>query len=322
MIALENSTLSLAEAVANGLTKYPKQLPSWLFYDKKGDAIFQSIMRMPEYYPTRCEFDIFNEHKESIRREFTTDGSPFSLIELGAGDARKTEILLKHFVDQKTDFQYYPTDISPNVLEILTDRLGQSLPELIIIPIPGKHEEVLLTTATEVQRKVYLFVGANIGNYTFAEAGKLVRQIAAAMNPNDQLLLGIDLKKDPRIIQAAYDDPHGITRQFNLNLLHRLNREIGAQFIVDQFEHMPIYDPQQGAAKSYLISLVEQSVYIAGCDITVHFKPWETIHTEVSLKYDTGKIQELADYAGLEIVTNFTDSQNFFTDVLLRKKID
>jgi len=323
MIALENNTLTLAEAVMNGLTKCPKQLPSWLFYDKKGDAIFQAIMQMPEYYPTRCEFEIFNGQKEAIRRELSADGEPFALIELGAGDARKTEVLLKHFVDTKTDFEYYPTDISTNVLSTLTARLSHSLPGLTLIPVPGRHEDVLLSIGNEIkQRKVFMFLGANIGNYTFAEAGKLVRQIATAMHDQDLFMLGLDLKKDPRIIQAAYDDPHGITRDFNLNLLHRLNRELGAQFIVNQFEHVPVYDPQLGAAKSYLVSRAEQSVYIAACDITVHFKAWETIHTEVSLKYDTQKIHELAEYAGLEIVTQFADSNNYFTDILLRKKTD
>ncbi len=323
MIALENNTLTLAEAVVNGLTKCPKQLPSWLFYDKKGDAIFQAIMRMPEYYPTRCEFEIFESHKEAIRRHLYADSAPFALIELGAGDARKTEVLLKHFVDTETDFQYYPTDISTNVLSTLTARLAQTLPALSVSSVPGRHEDVLLSIGNEIkQRKVFMFLGANIGNYTFAEAGKLVRQIASAMQDQDLFMLGLDLKKDPRIIQAAYDDPHGITREFNLNLLHRLNRELGAQFVVSQFEHMPVYDPQQGAAKSYLVSRVEQSVYIAACDITIHFKPWEAIHTEVSLKYDSSKIHELAEYAGLEIVTQFTDSNIYFTDVLLRKKAD
>lgn len=322
MIALQNHTTAVAEAVIGGLTKTPKQLPSWLFYDKKGDAIFQAIMNMPEYYPTRCEFEIFNAQKEMIRQALARDETPFQLIELGAGDARKTEVLLRHFTEKGTDFRYYATDISAGVLKLLTARLEQTIPQLNITSVAGKHEDVLLHFGKhQGLRKVFIFLGANIGNYTFAEAGKLVRLISAAMQANDLLLLGVDLKKDPRIIQAAYDDPHGITREFNLNILQRLNRELGAQFIVDQFGHMPVYDPQQGAARSYLVSLTAQDVYIASNDITISFKPWETIHTEISLKYDHDRILELADYAGLETVQHFTDNRNYFTDVLLRKKV-
>ena len=320
MVILEQKTAPVAAAVMAGLTRKSKQLPSWLFYDEQGDAIFQSIMRMPEYYPTRCEYEIFQRQKEAIRQQFMAAGTPFRLVELGAGDGLKTEVLLKHFLDQHTDFEYWPTDISPNVLAILQERLEHSLPTLTINPIAHRHEDALHTVADDREhRHIFMFLGANIGNYSPLEAQAFINNLAGAMHSGDLLFMGFDLKKDPRIIRAAYDDPHGITRAFNLNLLTRLNRELGANFDIDAFDHAPYYDPETGAAKSYLVSLRNQDVRIEAMHRTIHFDAWETIHTEVSLKYDLAMIESLARKANLEIVRHFADSRDYFRDVLFRK---
>jgi L-histidine Nalpha-methyltransferase len=320
MVILAKDTAPVAAAVLAGLARKPKQLPSWLFYDEQGDAIFQSIMRLPEYYPTRCEYEIFQRQKESIRQQFTAAGTPFRLVELGAGDGLKTELLLKHFLDQGTDFEYWPTDISPNVLDILHDRLEQSLPALTINPIAQRHEDALRTVAEDREhRHIFMFLGANIGNYSLLEAQTFVNNLAAAMHSGDLLFMGFDLKKDPRVIQAAYDDPHGVTRSFNLNVLTRLNRELGANFDIDAFDHAPYYDPESGAAKSYLVSLRSQDVHIEATHQKIHFDAWETIHTEVSLKYDVATIETLARKANLEIVRHFADPRDYFRDILFRK---
>lgn len=320
MVILENKTAPVAAAVMAGLARKPKQLPSWLFYDEQGDAIFQSIMRLPEYYPTRCEYEIFQRQKEAIRQQFTAAGTPFRLVELGAGDGLKTEVLLKHFLDQQTDFEYWPTDISPNVLAILQDRLEHSLPTLSVNPIAQRHEDALRTVAEDRDhRHIFMFLGANIGNYSLLEAQAFVNNLAGAMRSGDLLFMGFDLKKDPRIIQAAYNDPRGITRSFNLNLLTRLNRDLGADFDLDAFEHAPYYDPETGAAKSYLVSLRNQDVHFDATHQTIHFDAWETIHTEVSLKYDLTTIEALARKANLEIVRHFADTRDYFRDILFRK---
>jgi uncharacterized SAM-dependent methyltransferase len=190
---------------------------------------------------------------------------------------------------------------------------------MVIQPINKKYTEALEYVTHDEYPKVFLFLGANIGNFNVHEATNFIRHIAEAMERDDQLLIGFDLKKDPRLVQAAYDDPHGITRDFNMNLLVRLNRELGAQFQLDQFHHYPCYDPETGMTKSYLVSLKNQDVYFEACEKAVHFDRWEIIHTEVSQKYDMRMIEALASKAGLEIVDTFYDCKHYFCDVLFKK---
>ncbi len=321
MLIIDNHHTAIAQAVEEGFEKNPKRLPSWLFYDETGDKIFQAIMRMPEYYLTGCEYEILNTYKESLRQHFSADGSIFDLIEFGAGDGLKTEILLRHFNAQHTTFQYMPVDISASVLDQLTERLLAAVPSLLIQSVNKPYEEAIVSIQErDHNRKVYLFLGANIGNFIPADAEHFVAAIAASMEQNDQLLIGFDLKKDPRLVQAAYDDPHGITRDFNLNLLVRLNRELGADFQVDQFTHYPYYDPETGITKSYLVSMNDQDVHIEALHKTIHFNRWEIIHTEVSQKYDVAMIEKLAARTGLEITAYYYDRKYYFTDVLFRKK--
>lgn len=303
-------------AVARGLGGKPKRLPSWLFYDKTGDALFQQIMRMPEYYPTRCEYDILDRHKDDLLRHFTPQAGPFRLIELGAGDGLKTEILLKYFLDIGASFTYFPIDISANVLEQLSAWLLQRYPSLKIQPLNKKYEDALAGIRTEEGRKVLLFMGANIGNFSVSNAVDFMKKIAAHLAPGDMLLVGIDLKKDPRIIQEAYDDPRGLTRAFNLNLLTRLNRELGARFITGNFSHYPFYDPESGSMKSFLISMEEQSVRIDALRRSVHFDLWESVQTEVSQKYDMTMIRKLLRMSGLKAVEFYFDRDRYFCDVL------
>jgi L-histidine N-alpha-methyltransferase len=308
---------AVAQAVVAGFARKPKRLPSWLFYNETGDKIFQSIMRMPEYYLTGCEYEILQMHKTALREHLVADGSPFNLVELGAGDGFKTEILLQHLTDQRVSFTFSPVDVSQSVLSQLVERLDKSVPGLVIHPIHQKYHDALDFFAGDALRKVILFMGANIGNFTVEEAVSFTKSISATMQQDDQLLIGFDLKKDPRLIQAAYDDPHGITRDFNMNLLVRLNRELGAQFQLDQFRHYPYYDPESGMTKSYLVSLKAQDVYFEALEKHVHFDRWEVIHTEVSQKYDLEMIQQLADKSGLAVVEVFYDCKHYFCDVLL-----
>lgn len=311
-------TSPVARAVLHGLSQSPKLLPSWLFYDAQGDRIFQSIMQLAEYYPTRCEYEILELNKKAMSDYFAAD-TPFQLVELGAGDGTKTEILLRELTAGGVNFTYVPVDISANVLHVLARRLEQSLPGLSIIPVNERNERVMTHLPEKPQRKVFLFMGANIGNYKPDEAVVFGKKVAAGMNADDLFMVGFDLKKHPDIIRAAYDDQQGVTRAFNLNLLTRFNRELGADFNLAQFDHAPVYDPQSGAAESYLVSRVAQDVTIAAINRTFHFEAWETIHTEVSMKYDEAMIDHFAALAGLEIVDRFYDRQQYFCDVLFRK---
>lgn len=316
MTLIENGVSALSRAIEEGMSQNPKRIPGWVFYDETGDKLFQAIMNVPEYYVSRCEYEILEANKDTLLEYFHADDSPFNLIELGAGDASKTEVLLKHFVERNTRFVYTPVDVSATVLNSLKTRLSTTIPDLSVYPVNDSYQHALKEVANTNYRKVFVFLGANIGNFAVPEATRLLATIAGRMSSGDFLLVGFDLKKDPRLIQAAYDDPHGVTREFNLNLLRRLNRELGANFDLDFFSHYPCYDPQLGANKSYLVSKKDQDIDFKVPGYRVHFNQWEVIHTEVSQKYDKGMIEKMSQEANLKVETHLFDSRRFFSDVV------
>jgi L-histidine N-alpha-methyltransferase len=319
MTVIENTISMVADAVEKGLSENPKHLPSWLFYDETGDKLFQAIMKMPGYYLTGCEYQILEANKDNLLRLFKNDAKPFNLIELGAGDGYKTEILLKHFSKNNTEFVYTPVDVSESVLRTLKGRLVKNIPDLVVKPINNRYEDAFRELQDRETKKVFLFMGANIGNFPTEKAIEFLTKISGVMSSDDQLLIGFDLKKDPRLIDAAYDDPDGITRDFNLNLLQRLNRELGANFKVTSFSHYPYYNPETGVLKSYLVSRTDQDVYFEYTDKQIHFNQWEVIHTEVSMKYDKAMIETMARHARLEVLDWFFDPKYYFCDVVLRR---
>lgn len=276
-------------------------------------------MKLPEYYPTRCEYEILTTHKADLVHYFTEGKKPFTLIELGAGDGTKTELLLEALSNAHATFTYSPVDISSNVLGELSSRLSVRHPGLDLQPIHASYQDALehLPSST---RKVLLFLGANIGNMTVEEASEFIKSTASRMAKRDVMVIGFDLKKDPRIIHRAYDDSRGVTRDFNLNLLTRLNKTLGAKFDLSQFSHYPDYNPQNGTASSYLVSMRDQDVHIAALNKTIHFSQWETIHTEISQKYDLLMIEKMLTNAGLDITDLFFDKDHYFCDVVAVKE--
>ena len=305
--------------VYTGLTSFPKKLSSKYFYDKKGDRLFQQIMELPEYYLTRKEYEILEENKEELGDIFNTDQG-FDLIELGAGDGKKTKLLLHHFVEQNFSFKYLPVDISRNALDQLSDNLTEEIPALDIEPKEGTYTEVLEYVKNYAQRrKVILFLGSNIGNFLHEEAADFLKKIAAAMNSDDLLFIGIDQKKDPQKILAAYNDSQGVTAAFNRNILSRINKEMDADFNPENFSHWPVYNPETGITASYLVCIKPHIVHIKTLNLEVDFRKWETIHTEISVKYDDAAVDELAKKAGLEISASFSDSDNYFKNYLFNK---
>mgnify|MGYP001186334071 CR=1 FL=1 len=321
MIQTNTFNKEILNVIAKGLEQEPKRLPSWLFYDEIGDKIFQAIMRMPSYYLTACEFDIFKTQKDRILNHINADNGSFKLVELGAGDGTKTEVLLDYFLQKQVSFTYVPVDVSEAVLTQLATRLSKSLPDLKIHPECKLYSEALEIMKNDTsEKKLILFLGANIGNFNKEDAIAFIKKLAVNMNEPDRLMIGFDLKKDPRLIQAAYDDPDGITREFNLNLLGRINREFGGQFDLELFSHYPFYDPETGITKSFLVSKKEQEVWIDALEKSIHFDNAEIIHTEVSQKYDLKMINLLAAQAGLEIVDVIYDQKKYFADVVLKLK--
>ncbi|WP_035334669.1 L-histidine N(alpha)-methyltransferase [Dokdonia sp. PRO95] len=313
-------TSAFSQEVTEGLTSFPKFLSSKYIYDKKGDKLFQDIMAMPSYYLTNCEFEIFETHKESISKAFT-DSNGFDLIELGAGDGKKTKVLLKHLIERGDNFTYLPIDISQNVLDGLKESVEREIPGINIKPQQGTYFEVLEDVAEYNERKkVIMVLGSNIGNLLHPQAIDFLTNIQKAMTSGDLLYMGFDQKKNPQTILDAYNDPEGITEAFNKNLLHRINNEMEADFNPDNFKHWEVYDPETGTAKSYLVSTKDQSVTIKSLDLTVDFTAWETIHTEISQKYDDNIVQWLAGESGLEIINEFSDSKSYYKNYLFKKK--
>ncbi len=303
-----------------GLTSEPKYLLSKYIYDDKGDKLFQDIMELPEYYLTNREYQILQKHSAEIVHHFS-DPESFDLIELGAGDGKKTKVLLHELVAQKTNFSYLPIDISENALKGLEASLKEEIPEVKIKVQQGMYFETLEKLADKgPEKKVILMLGSNIGNLLHKDAVLFLRKISAAMHRRDLLFIGFDQKKNPQIILDAYNDPTGVTEAFNKNHLVRINTELNGNFNPDEFLHWETYNPESGTAKSYLVSKKEQLVNIKALDLTVHFEPWETIHTEISQKYDDKVIKWLADESGLEVTEFFTDEDNFYRNYLFKKK--
>ncbi|MEZ4885075.1 MAG: L-histidine N(alpha)-methyltransferase [Chitinophagales bacterium] len=310
-----------AEDVRSGLSSSPKTLPPKYFYDEKGDAIFQQIMELEEYYPTRCEYSIFDTYKKDWLQLFQNTGKPFRLIEFGAGDGYKTKILLDAFTQTKANFQFVPIDISANILKMLEGDLTESYPNLDVQPFNGDYFEALESLETDtIYRKVVLFLGGNIGNFIESEAISFLSEIQQRLSKDDLLLMGVDLKKNPKTILDAYHDKEGVTEAFNHNLLTRINKELGGNFKLENFIHFPTYNPLTGDTKSYLVANKTHEVHIEALDQTFFFEAWEAIDTEISKKYALSGVERLAQKAGFEVVKHYFDSQKYFVDTVWRKK--
>jgi len=302
--------------VIRGLQSSPKYLESKYFYDATGDELFRELMDCPEYYLTNCELEIFSKQTVELAAAAVGDGDPFDLIELGAGDALKSTFLLDYLLKQKVDFNYMPIDISSNVISNLTNTLPNTLPNLQITGLNGEYFEMLeKATALSSRRKVVLFLGSNIGNMPISGAIAFCKELRRHLSINDRVIMGMDLKKKPKTILAAYDDKGGITRRFNLNLLSRINRELHADFNSNQFDHYAMYDPESGACKSYLISLADQLVQINGKE-AIQFLRDEPIYMEISQKFRLSQIEQMAKDTGYRTVNYLFDSKRWFVDTI------
>ena len=314
----KNYDAELARDVMQGLAQTPKTLPSKYFYDAAGSKLFQQIMDLPEYYPTRTEFKILEEQKAEIANFFGLSDF-FHLVELGAGDGLKTKILLQQLLRQKAKFEYVPVDISGDILQLLTKSLNTEMPDLKTDSFTGDYFKALhWLQKNKSGRKVVLFLGSNIGNFETGGDLTFLKEIRKYLNPQDKVLVGFDLQKNPRVIRQAYDDATGVTAAFNLNLLKRLNKELGADFNLHQFEHFTDYDPLNGVVKSFIVSKKQQTVTFSALNHSVSFAAWEAIHTENSHKYSPMQIEELGKQAGFQTEQFFTDEKHYFADVLFR----
>ena len=301
---LESSDF-LADVIA-GLSSNPRTLPCKYFYDERGAMLFQTICDLPEYYITRTEIDILDRNRAEIASQL---GPSVELIGLGTGAGTKTRILVEALKDPAV---YIPVDISEKQLRESTALFEKIFPDLEILPVCADYLQpvVLPTPSHKAARNVVYFPGSTIGNFEPNEAMEFLRRIANVCRENGGLLIGVDLKKDQHVIEAAYNDRAGITAQFNLNLFARMNREVGADFDLDQWRHRAIYNSSAGRIEMYLISEIDQFVHLD--EHKFHFRRGEKISTEYSYKYAPEEFAALAGKVGFEFVRMWTDNARLF----------
>lgn len=313
---------SFALDVHLGLSKPQKQLNSKYFYDDKGSALFQQIMALPSYYLTRAERSIFQHQAHEIIAAWTA--KPTNIIELGAGDGTKTIFLLEALSEAQSVFQYVPIDISQGALDSLAKNMRSRLPAMKMRTICADYTEGLASiqrqAAEDGWSNAVLFLGSNIGNFDKVQAADLLESIAQNLSPGDFILIGIDLKKDPSILRKAYDDPEGVTRAFNLNLLERINRELDANFDLAQWAHHAFYNPARGAMESFLLSKQATTIKLGKLGTSYAFAAWESIHTEYSHKYNVDEFAELAAESGFTLLRHFMDEAQQFASLLFERR--
>jgi dimethylhistidine N-methyltransferase len=297
---------TFAEDVRSSLGARPRSLSPKYFYDDLGSALFEAITRLPEYYLTRIERDLLATYGREIVAGFE---GPLELVELGSGSAQKTRLLIDAILERQGRLTYHPIDISADAVTESALALAASYERLNVIAYASDYFPLLRDKRlTPNDRVLALFLGSNIGNFTPVVARQLLRLLSDALSPGDGLVLGYDLKKDPTILELAYDDPTGVTAAFNKNLLARMNRELNADFDLRAFRFAARWSEEHGAVESFLVSERTQRVRIPAAGLDIVFASDETIHTESSYKFTREEIAALARDSGLHEKTTYSDS--------------
>ena len=301
----ETAALNFRKDVLAGLSRPQKSLPPKYFYDAAGSRLFERICRLREYYPTRTELSITKKNLRDIAR---FAGTGCALLEYGSGESLKTRLLIRALRPSV----YMPVDISAAALRAAAKRLVRDFPGLGVVAITADFSQPLAIPAYRGSaRRVVYFPGSTIGNLTHEEAHAFLKMTRGQVGPRGAMLVGVDLKKDANVLHAAYNDAQGVTAAFNLNLLARINRELGADFQPSRFRHQAFYDPIMGRVEMHLESLDSQLVHIAGRRF--EFAPGETLHTEFSCKYSIAEFQELGKRAGFTPEKVWTDPEQLFS---------
>jgi L-histidine N-alpha-methyltransferase len=302
----------VATAVRDGLGSRAKRLPPWLFYDEAGSRLFEEITERPEYYLTRTERGIFQEFSDQIL-DRASGGARLRIAELGAGSADKTRLLLAAAMRRQGRVVYEPLDVSASALVAARQRIELELKEVTVTPRALDYTNGLtFAPAGSEERRLVLYIGSSMGNFEPDEAARLLRKIRTELRAGDGLLLGVDMVKDESTLLAAYDDAAGVTADFNLNMLTRLNRELGAEFELDSFQHLAVWNEAASRIEMHLESRVEQSVWLAAMDMSVEFAEGERIHTENSYKYRPGQAEAMLAAAGFAPAGSWTDARGWF----------
>ncbi|MCA1815249.1 MAG: L-histidine N(alpha)-methyltransferase [Acidobacteria bacterium] len=319
----DGAPASFAADVRRGLTSTPKRLFPKYFYDALGSALFDAICRLPEYYLTRAEDEILARRADDIARaarEGFGERAPVTLVEFGSGSSTKTRRVIEALLRRQDGLTYIPVDISVSALEAGARALLESHPQLRVEAYAGDYDAALARLGERRGargRTLALFLGSNIGNFDAGEAEDFLRRVRSVLRPGDALLVGADLKKDAGVLEAAYDDPLGVTAAFNLNLLARINRELGADFDLRSFRHVARYDGRAGRVEMHLESTRAQTARVSSLDLEISFGAGERVHTENSYKYDADDLSGLAARAGFALERTWRDAAGLFSSNLL-----
>jgi dimethylhistidine N-methyltransferase len=301
----DEQTTAFASDVIDGLSQHPKWLSPKYFYDATGSELFEQITVLPEYYPTRTELSILRDRAGEIS---TIIPSGAALVEFGAGATTKVRLLLR----QSAFGAYVPVDISGDFLKAQADALRKDFPALDVYPVAADFTAPFaLPEAVRAMPKVGFFPGSTIGNFEPHEASSFLRSVREILGEDAQLVIGVDLEKDERVLYSAYNDAAGVTARFNLNVLVRINRELGGNFDLSAFNHRAIYNSERHRIEMHLISRKAQTVRVLGRSFS--FRPGETIHTECSYKYSLARFAALAQGAGWSVRQSWTDAAGMFS---------
>ncbi len=300
---------SIRDDVRRGLTAHPKTLPPYLFYDDAGSRLFERITELPEYYLTRAERGILASHAREIVERVRRSAEALTVIELGAGSASKTEILLGAIVEQRARCTYIPIDVSRSALAEATQRLGEALPNVTVRAMPATYDRALRALNDTPLPRLVLFLGSSVGNLSDDEASDLLRRVRFAFPGETWLLLGTDLRKAPAVLCAAYDDAAGVTAAFNKNLLVRINRELGGNFELDSFRHVARWNADESRIEMHLESMRVHEVVIDALGLRLRFDVGDTIHTESCSKYDLPRVERLLAAGGFALASTFPDRE-------------
>ncbi len=308
----------ISSSVYEGLLSSPKWLPSWLFYDSAGSRLFDEITRIPEYYVTRTERAILAERAGEIVLRAAGEHS-LRLVELGAGSADKTRLLLSAAVERQDTVFYEPVDVSASALVEAQIRIEDEIPGVLVCPrVEDYTHDLELDSTMPTERRLVLYIGSSIGNFEPGESLMLLERVRAALDPGDCLLLGVDLVKEHSALLAAYDDKAGVTGAFNRNVLVRLNRELDADFHPETFAHRAVWNANESRMEMHLVSEVKQTVWLPAIDLRVSFEAGESIHTENSYKYLPGEAETLLGKVGFAHEETWTDERGWFAVCLAR----
>lgn len=308
----------IASSVYEGLLSSAKWLPSWLFYDSAGSRLFEEITKLPEYYLTRTERAILSSRASEIVERAAGDHA-LRLVELGAGSADKTRLLLTALAERQDTVFYEPVDVSASALVEAQMRIEDEIPGVLVCPrVQDYTHDLELDSTLPSERRLVLYIGSSIGNFEPGEAMLLLERVRAALEPGDCMLLGVDLVKEDSFLLAAYDDAAGVTAAFNRNVLVRLNRELDADFHPELFAHRAVWNPEKSRMEMHLVSEQKQTVWLPAIDLRVNFEAGESIHTENSYKYRVGDVEAFLTRAGFTPEETWTDERGWFAVCLAR----